>query len=227
MSASEVETRPAGFAPEPGIGLPLAIGAFGFAVLMLGLADARVFSPAAGGIFVPVAFGTGAFGLGIGGLWEFRANNTFGGTFALFYSAFLLTTGLMLKVFQPGIVDASSQAAFNDAFGAWLILWCIFTFMLSVGAYHINMPAFVAFVLLAVPYGILGIASISAPGDLSDTLTKIGGWVLIVDGATAWYLAWALAVNSFIGDRLPLWPYPYTRKAAAPPPVTSKPAAAL
>ena len=163
-----------------------------------------------------------AMSVGPTGSWIY-----FGGTFALFYSAFLLTTALMLKVFQPGIVDASSQAAFNDAFGAWLILWCIFTFMLSVGAYHINMPAFVAFVLLAVPYGILGIASISAPGDFSDTLTKIGGWVLIVDGATAWYLAWALAVNSFIGDRLPLWPYPYTRKAAAPPPVTSKPAAAL
>jgi hypothetical protein len=101
MSASEVETRPAGFAPEPGIGLPLAIGAFGFSVLMLGLADARVFSPDAGGIFIPVAFGTGAFGLGIGGLWEFRANNTFGGTFALFYSAFLLTTALMLKWPDP------------------------------------------------------------------------------------------------------------------------------
>jgi len=155
MSASEVETRPAGFAPEQGSGCRWPSARSGSRCSCWGLAT-RGSSRRPPGNFVPVAFGTGAFGLAIGGLWEFRANNVFGGTFALFYSAFLLTTALMLKVFQPGIVHASSQAAFNDAFGVWLILWCIFTFGLSVGAYHINMPAFVAFVLLAVPYGILG-----------------------------------------------------------------------
>jgi succinate-acetate transporter protein len=49
------------------------------------------------------------------------------------------------------------------------------------------------------------------PGDTATFLTKAGGWVLIIDGICAWYLSWALAMNSLIGERLPLWPYPYAK----------------
>ena len=104
MSASaETNTlsadRPASFQPQAGIGLPIAVGTFGFSVLMLGIPNAGLITGAAATIFIAVAFGTGAFGLFIGGLMEYRANNIFGGTFALFYSAFLLTTAIMLRVF--------------------------------------------------------------------------------------------------------------------------------
>ncbi|MGH2967747.1 MAG: acetate uptake transporter [Solirubrobacteraceae bacterium] len=198
------------FAPEQGVGVPLAVGSFGFAVLVLGLANAEVFTPAAVGIFVPVAMATGALGLLVGGLWEFRANNIFGGTFAVFYAGFLLTTALILRYFSPGIIDSAGDGGFGDAFGAWLLLWGVFTTLLSVGAYHINMPAFLAFVLLAIPYFLLGFANIIGPGDTADLLTQAGGWTLIIDGIVAWYLSWALAVNPLIGDRLPLWPYPYS-----------------
>ncbi|MGH2947594.1 MAG: acetate uptake transporter [Solirubrobacteraceae bacterium] len=210
MSTTPAETgAPAAFAPEQGIGVPLAVGSFGFSVLILGLASAELFTPNAIGIFVPVAMATGAFGLAIGGLWEFRANNVFAGTFALFYAAFLLTTALILRYFSPGIVESAGEGGFGDAFGTWLLLWGIFTVMLSVGAYHINMPAFLAFVLLAIPYFLLGFANIVGPGGTADFLNQAGGWILIADGAVAWYLSWALAVNPLIGDRLPLWPYPY------------------
>lgn len=211
--AGSTQPEQTGFFPEQGIGLALAVGTFGFSVLMLGMADAHIFTPNAIGIFVPVAFGTGAFGLLIGGLWEFRANNIFGGTFAVIYSAFLLTTGLILKLFAPSITGAAGATGFGNAFGAWLILWAIFTAMLSVGAWHINMPAFLAFTLLEIPYLLLGIASIAGTGSAATALTKAGGWFLIADGLVAWYLSWALAVNPLIGDRLPLWPHPYGRRA--------------
>lgn len=213
--AGAAQKQTPGFFPEQGIGLALAVGAFGFSVLMLGMADARIYPPSAVGIFVPVALGTGAFGLLIGGLWEFRANHIFGGTFAVMYAAFLLTTGLMLKLFAPGIVSAAGSNGFGDAFGSWLILWAIFTTLLSVGAWYINMPAFLAFTLLEIPYLLLGIASIAGPGNAATALTKAGGWILIADGLAAWYLSWALAVNPLLGDRLPLWPHPYGRKAAS------------
>lgn len=207
-SAPSVPVRE-GFAPEQGVGVSLAVGSFGFSVLMLGLADARVFTPNAVGIFVPVALGLGAFGLLIGGLVEFRANNLFGGTFAVFYAGFLLATGLMLKLFSPAIIVTAGAGGFGDAFGVWLLLWCVFTVMLSLGAYYINLPAFLAFVLLAVGYLLLGLASIAGANDTAEFLTKAGGWVLIADGLVAWYLSWALAVNPLAGDRLPLWPHPY------------------
>jgi succinate-acetate transporter protein len=193
-----------GFKPEPGVGTPLAVGTFGFSVLMLGIPNSGLITADAAAAFTAVAFGTGAFGLLIGGLMEFRANNVFGGSFALFYSAFLLTTALMLR-----FLAAEMGPAFAAAFGTWLLLWCAFTFMLSWGAWYINMPAFLAFILLAVGYLFFGLANfVNSPG-LTNILSTAGGWVLIVDGLVAWYLAWALAVNPMVGDKLPLWPHPY------------------
>lgn len=223
----QAPAQPAPNPPQAGVGVSLAVGSFGFSVLVLGLADARVFTPNAIGIFVPVAMAMGAFGLLIGGLFEFRANNVFGGTFACFYAGFLLTTGLILKFFSPAIIDAAKVGGFGDAFGTWLLLWCVFTVMLSVGAYYINMPAFLAFVLLAIGYLLLGVASIMGAGSGVVTLTKVGGWVLIADGIVAWYLSWALAVNPLMaGRQLPLWPYPYAmaKQKEAPADVTPMPA---
>jgi hypothetical protein len=210
MSASaETNTlsdpRPASFEPQAGIGLPIAVGTFGFSVLMLGIPNAGLITDAAATIFIAVAFGTGAFGLFIGGVMEYRANNIFGGTFALFYSAFLLTTAIMLRVFAVEM----EGPAFAAGFGTWLLLWCVFTFMLSWAAWYINVPAFLAFVLLALGYLLFGLANLSGSAETAAVLGTIGGWVLIADGLVAWYLSWALAVNPVIGDKLPLWPYPY------------------
>jgi succinate-acetate transporter protein len=221
---SSAPPQPAAFAPQAGVGLPLAIACFGFSVIVLGLADARVFTPNAIGLFAPVAMATGALGLFVGGVIELRANNTFGGTFAVLYAAFLLTTGLIVRWFSPWIIDTAGAGGFGDAFGAWLLLWGVFTVLLSAGAYFINLPAFLAFTLLEIPYFLLGIASIVGPADPADALTRIAGWILIADGIAAWYLAWASAMNALIGERLPLWPYPYAHKEAVAPPTSAVPA---
>src|SRR3954454_7554231 len=210
-SQSEAFDPPAEpFAPQAGIGVSLSVGVFGFSVIMLGLAQARIFNPAAAGIFVPVAFGLGATGLIFGGVFEMRANNVFAGTFSLLYAGFLIATGLILRTFSPDIIKAAGAGGFGDAFGAWLLLWCVFTAGLTLAAYHINMPAFLAFAFLALAYALLGFANIGESGSTVDFLTKAGGWVLIADGLAAWYLSWGLAVNSVIGDRIPLYPYPYS-----------------
>jgi succinate-acetate transporter protein len=215
------------FAPQAGIGVSLSVGVFGFSVIMLGLASARVFNPAASGIFVPVALGLGATGLIFGGVFEMRANNVFAGTFSLLYAGFLIATGLILRTFSPDIIKAAGAAGFGDAFGSWLLLWCVFTAGLTYAAYYVNMPAFLAFALLAVAYLLLGLANIGNPGSTVDFLSKAGGWVLIADGLAAWYLSWGLAVNSVVGDRIPLYPYPYSTAQAqeAPADVSPLPAA--
>jgi succinate-acetate transporter protein len=80
--------------------------------------------------------------------------------------------------------------------------------MLSWGAWYINMPAFLAFVLLAVGYLFFGLANfVNSP--TAKILSTAGGWVLIVDGLVAWYLAWGLAINTMVGDKVRLWPHPY------------------
>ena len=85
----------------------------------------------------------------------------------------------------------------------------MFTAGLTYAAYYVNMPAFLAFALLTLAYLLLGLANIVNPGDTATLLTKLGGWVLIVDGLCAWYLSLGAGVNSVVGDRIPLLPYPY------------------
>ena len=203
------------FAPQAGIGVSLSVGVFGFSVIMLGLADARVFTPLATAIFVPVAIGLGVFGLTFGGIYELRANNVFAGTFSLLYAGFLFATGLILRgTFSPTLLRDAGAGGFGDAFGTWLLLWCVFTAALTIGAYHINMPAFLAFGLLALAYLLLGWANIAGgTGSFTTFLTKAGGWVLVVDGLCAWWLSLGLAINSVIGERIPLMPYPYGEAA--------------
>jgi succinate-acetate transporter protein len=212
------------FAPQAGIGVSLSVGVFGFAVIMLGLADARVFTPLATAIFVPVAIGLGTFGLTLGGIFELRANNVFAGTFSLLYAGFLLATGLILRgTFSPLLLKDAGAGGFGDAFGTWLLLWCVFTAALTIAAYHINLPAFLAFALLAAAYLLLGLANIGGTGSTVDFLTKAGGWVLVIDGLCAWWLSLGLAINSVIGEKIPLVPYPYGEQAQAEAPADISP----
>ena len=129
------------------------------------------------------------------------------------------TTALILRWFAGDIITLAGALAFGDAFGSWLLLWGVFTVLLSLGAYYINLPAFLAFVLLAAAYFVLGFANIMNPSDTVTFLTKLGGWVLIADGICAWYLSWAASLNSLVPDKLPLWPYPYAKAEAAAPPM--------
>ena len=143
------------------------------------------------------------------------------------YAGFLLATGLILREFSADISSVAGALAFGDAFGSWLLLWCVFTAGLTYAAYYVNMPAFLAFALLTVAYLLLGLANISNPGDTATLLTKLGGWVLIADGLCAWYLSWGLAVNSVVGDRIPLFPHPYAgaETTEAPADITPMPVA--
>jgi uncharacterized protein len=194
--------------PATATGVPLSVFAFGFSVGILGLVDTGILSGLAVGMFIAIAIGTGAIGLLIGGLWDFRGGNLFAGTFGVAYALFLLTTGLILRFFAPGIVTAAGANAFGDAFAAWLLMWAVFTAFMAIGAYQINMPAFLAFVLLAALYVILGIAGLGGTAGWASSLTKIGGWVALADAVAAWYVGFGIVLNATIGkDVVPMFPH--------------------
>ena len=194
--------------PATATGVPLSVFAFGFSVGILGLVDTGILSGLAIGMFIAIAIGTGAIGLLIGGLWDFRGGNLFAGTFGVAFALFLLTTGLILRFFAPGIVTAAGANAFGDAFGAWLLMWAVFTAFMAIGAYQINMPAFLAFVLLAAVYVILGVAGLGGTAGWASSLTKIGGWVALADAVAAWYVGFGIVLNATIGkDVVPMFPH--------------------
>lgn len=197
---------------EPASGVPIAVIAFGFSVIALSLANAEIIKLQAG-LFVPVALGTGALGMLVGGLAELRTGNLFGSTFALAYACFLFTTAMILRWFAPEItaLKAVGVSGFGDTFGAWLIMWTVITLLFAYGAYFINLPAFLAFVLLAIVYAGAAIVNITEP--TSNTLLNIVGWIGIADGLCAWWVGMGLALNT-MGPRpvIPMIPYPYGKQ---------------
>src|ERR1700730_11028939 len=101
------------WAPGPGHaspatagGVPLSAFAFAFAVGFLGLVETGILSSAANDIFLATCFGIGAVGLFIGGMWEYRGGELFGGTFGVGYAGFLVSTALILHLL-PGAMLAA------------------------------------------------------------------------------------------------------------------------
>jgi succinate-acetate transporter protein len=185
---------PAASEPPVVSGVPLAVFGFAFSVTMLGLANAELFNINAS-LFVPVAFGTGALGMLVGGLLEARTGNLFGATFALSYACFLATTPLILRWFAPEIAldRVAGVGGFGDSFGAYLLVWAIFTAFFTIGAYYINLPAFLAFLLLTIVYLLAGLVNITSPS--SNFLLNLSGWVAIADGFCAFWVGMGIVLN--------------------------------
>jgi hypothetical protein len=85
--------------------------------------------------------GIGAIGLFIGGMWEFRGGELFGGTFGVGYAGFLFSTALILKFFAGPIIAAAGVASFDHAFAAWLMYLCA-AIVLNVSMGKEHLPLF-------------------------------------------------------------------------------------
>ena len=211
MSTDVAPEAPAATQTPVASGVPLAVFAFGFSVIMLSLANAELFNINAG-LFVPVALGTGALGMLVGGLMEFRNGNLFGATFGVGYACFLFTTPMILRWFAPEITldRVAGIGGFGDSFGSYLLVWAVFTAFFTYGAYYVNLPAFLAFLLLTIVYVLAGIVNITAPE--SSFLLNLAGWIGIADGICAWWVGFGLVLND-MGPK-PIIPMPATRGSA-------------
>jgi uncharacterized protein len=222
LTTETSQAVPGMWAPGPGHaypatapGVPLSAFAFAFAVGFLGLVETGILSSAANDIFIATCFGIGAVGLLVGGLWEFRSGELFGGTFGVGYSGFLFSTALILKFFAPAIITAGGPLAFDHAFGAWLIMWALFTAVFAIGALSISWAAFAPFSLAFVVLVVLAAANLGGTASWTGTVSKIGGWFALLDGLAAGYLASAILLNVTTGrELLPMWPAK-TRQAGA------------
>jgi uncharacterized protein len=208
------EPAAAVWAPGPGHaypatapGVPLSAFAFAFAVGFLGLVETGILSSAANDIFIATCFGIGAVGLLIGGLWEYRAGELFGGTFGVGYAGFLFSTALILKFFAGPIIAAAGPLAFDHAFAAWLILWALFTAVFAIGASSISLAAFAPFTLAFIVLVVLAIANLGGTASWTADVAKVGGWFAILDGFAAGYLGAAIVLNVTLSrELLPMFP---------------------
>jgi succinate-acetate transporter protein len=193
--------------PATAPGVPLSAFAFAFAVGFLGLVETGILSSAANDIFIATCFGIGSVGLLIGGLWEYRSGELFGGTFGVGYAGFLFSTALILRFFAGPMIAAAGPVAFDHAFAAWLIMWALFTAVFAIGASRISLAALAPFTLAFIVLVVLAIANLGGTASWTTDVAKIGGWFAIADGLAAGYLGAAIVLNVTLSQEvLPMWP---------------------
>ena len=193
--------------PATAGGVPLSAFAFAFAVGFLGLVETGILSSAANDIFLATCFGIGAVGLLVGGMWEYRGGELFGGTFGVGYAGFLFSTALILKFFVGPMIAAAGVANFDHAFAAWLILWALFTGVFAIAATTISWTAVAPFALAFVVLVILAISNLGGTASWTTDVAKVGGWFALLDSFAAGYLGAAIVLNVTMGKNLlPLFP---------------------
>jgi succinate-acetate transporter protein len=193
--------------PATAAGVPLSAFAFAFAVGFLGLVQSGILSSAANDMFLATCFGIGAVGLLIGGMWEYRGGELFGGTFGVGYAGFLFSTALILKFFAGPMIAAAGVVNFDHAFAAWLILWALFTAVFAIAATSISWTAVAPFSLAFVVLVVLAIANLGGTASWTTDVAKVGGWFALLDSFAAGYLGAAIVLNVSTGKTLlPLFP---------------------
>ena len=189
--------------PSLASGIPTSVFGFAIVITMLSLANTGILDTNA--LFIPIAMVVGFGAIGIGGLYEIRNGDLFGGTFGIVYAVFLLSTGIALKFFSPPAnADAKTASAFGEAVGAYFLLWALISVFFTIAALLVNKTATIAFALLATVLLLAGLANILG-GDSAVNLTKAAGWAGLAEGVAAFWLAGGIMLNTLHGrDLMPL-----------------------
>ncbi len=175
---------------------PLGLMGFGMTTILLNIHNAGFFPVTTAIVAMGLFFG----GLAqvIAGLLEFKKGNTFGTTAFTSYGFFWMT--LVAIWYLP----ASPATAPTDQsfFGIYLLLWGIFTLFMLVGTLKANRALQFVFASLTALFFLLAIGNIAG----NSTILVIAGYVGIICGSSAFYLAMAEVINEQLGtEALPIF----------------------
>ncbi|MEN0613288.1 acetate uptake transporter [Klebsiella indica] len=168
---------------------PLGLMGFGMTTILLNLVNSGLFA------FDVAILAMGIFYGGIAqifaGLLEFKKGNTFGLTAFTSYGAFWLTLVAILLMPKTGLAEASDA----HFLGMYLALWGIFTLFMFFGT--LKGPRMLQFVFLSLSI----LFALLAIGHLADNegIVKIAGWVGLICGGSAIYLAMGEVLNEQFG----------------------------
>lgn len=168
---------------------PLGLMGFGMTTILLNLHNAGFFE------FDVIILAMGIFYGGIAqifaGLLEYKKGNTFGLTAFISYGAFWLTLVAILLLPKMG----AGAAADTHFMGAYLGLWGIFTLFMFFGT--LTGPRMLQFVFasLTVLFALLSIGHFVP----NESIIHTAGWIGIICGASAIYLAMGEVLNEQFG----------------------------
>jgi succinate-acetate transporter protein len=190
------------FAKAPA-GISLQLGALGIVLGLLSAAYADLFSTAAAGIVIPVAFSVGAIAIFTGGVMNFRAGIMVAGVIGCLYGAFWLSIGILLQFTAGSLQTSVGVDDFGNAFGTYLLIWAIVSLGLCLPVLFVSKVVFAQQFLLAIVFFVLAIGAYSLPGGTGAN--KLAGWLGIIDALICFYVSITLTTNETAGKTvLPL-----------------------
>jgi succinate-acetate transporter protein len=189
---------------------PLGLSAFALTTFVLSSSNAGFIFPkvgAGGAAVIGLAIFYGGLVQLIAGIQEFRAGNTFGATAFCSYGGFWLALGFILLPGSGILASLVADKALSSGVGVFLLGWTIFTGLMLIATFRLNLALVVVFGLLFLTFLSLTIGWLGGIGTGTfTTWVGIGGWLGIVTAIAAWYTALAGVLASVKLANLPTFP---------------------
>jgi len=184
---------------------PLGLSAFALTTFVFSLVNAGIIqqgpdpSQQIVNLFLPLALFYGGLAQLIAGLFEFRTGNTFALTGFVSYGTFWISLAVLNLMARQGIIAETRLA---EAQGWFFLGWTIFTAIMLIATFGLNVGLMVTFVLLLLTLILLTIADLSGGPEAGGTpllLAQLGGYAGIITAIAAWYVAAADVINDTLG----------------------------
>ena len=168
-----------------GIGDPSPLGLFAYGITLgvLSFIHLGTIASTATPFVVAISLPVGGLGMLIAGLWAFRRGSTFGGTALTGYGAFWINYYLLFGIYGAKV----PKSEFGHIAAIWLALWGLFTLMLFLASFAIDLahPFFLSW--LVITFALLAIGQWTG----NSGMIKAAGVTGLVSVAGALYVAFA------------------------------------
>lgn len=192
---------------------PLGLSAFALTTFVFSLVNAGFIQQGEDpgqqivNLFLPLALIYGGLAQLIAGILEFRTGNTFGVAGFGSFGSFWISLAIMNLMARQGIIAETRLA---EAQGWFFLAWAIFTVILLIATFGLNVGLIVTFALLLLTLILLAAGDLMGghpAGGTALLLATWGGYVGILTALAAWYVAAADVINDTFGRTvLPVGP---------------------
>lgn len=179
---------------------PLGLAAFAMTTAVLSAVNAGLVPASVEPVVFGLALAYGGLAQFLAGAFEFMKGNTFGATAFTSYGAFWISFWWLTG--HSGL-DKVPAGDVGKGVGLYLLVWGIFTVLMTVGASRVSLALLALFALLSITFLLLALGEFAA----SDAIHKAGGYFGLATAAVAWYAALA-GVTAFTHKKalLPVGP---------------------
>lgn len=155
---------------------PLGLCGFALTTFVLSAVNAKLLTGTdATNVVLGLAFFYGGLAQLLAGMWEFKTGNTFGATAFSSYGAFWISFATIVYF---KLIPSPAAA------GWFLLGWTIFTGIMLLGTFRLNVALVLLFGLLFVTFLLLTIGAFN-----DGSTSQLGGYFGIATALVAWYTA--------------------------------------